>query len=72
MQRRRFIQLSALGFAGLHFPRFVFGGEQKPLVLPESLKHNPLLDFSGLPKFSQFKPEFVKPAIDFLLQQAVR
>lgn len=69
MQRRRFIQLSALGLAGLHFPRFVFGGEQKPLVLPESLKNNPLLDFSGLPKFSQFKPEFVKPAIDFLLQQ---
>ncbi|MDA8129409.1 MAG: M3 family metallopeptidase [Betaproteobacteria bacterium] len=28
---------------------------------------NPLLDFSGLPRFSEFKPEFVTPAIDRLL-----
>ncbi len=28
---------------------------------------NPLLDFSGLPRFSEFKPEFVTPAIDQLL-----
>jgi oligopeptidase A len=28
---------------------------------------NPLLDFSGLPRFAEFKPEFVTPAIDRLL-----
>ncbi len=29
--------------------------------------NNPLLDFSGLPRFAEFKPEFVTPAIDQLL-----
>src|SRR5512139_1885803 len=29
---------------------------------------NPLLDFSGLPRFAEFKPEFVTPAIDRLLE----
>jgi oligopeptidase A len=28
---------------------------------------NPLLDFSGLPRFAEFKPEYVTPAIDQLL-----
>jgi len=28
---------------------------------------NPLLDFSGLPRFAEFKPEFVAPAIEQLL-----
>ncbi len=28
---------------------------------------NPLLDFSGLPRFAEFKPEFVTPAVDQLL-----
>ena len=28
---------------------------------------NPLLDFSGLPRFAEFKTEFVTPAIDPLL-----
>ena len=28
---------------------------------------NPLLDFSGLPRFEAFKPEYVTPAIDELL-----
>ncbi len=28
---------------------------------------NPLLDFSGLPRFEAFKPEFVTPAVDALL-----
>jgi oligopeptidase A len=28
---------------------------------------NPLLDFSGLPRFSEFKPEFVAPAVDQLV-----
>ncbi|HUP93674.1 MAG TPA: M3 family metallopeptidase [Burkholderiales bacterium] len=28
---------------------------------------NPLLDFSGLPRFGDFKPEYVSPAVDALL-----
>ena len=32
--------------------------------------NNPLLDFSGLPRFAEFKPEFVTPAIDQLLSDA--
>ncbi|HSN40724.1 MAG TPA: oligopeptidase A, partial [Burkholderiales bacterium] len=30
---------------------------------------NPLLDFSGLPRFSDFRPEYVTPAVDQLLQE---
>ena len=30
---------------------------------------NPLIDFSGLPRFSDFHPEDVTPAIDTLLAQ---
>jgi oligopeptidase A len=30
---------------------------------------NPLLDFSGLPRFPDFKPEYVAPAIDEILAQ---
>ena len=30
---------------------------------------NPLLDFSGLPRFADFKPEFVTPAVDQLLAE---
>jgi oligopeptidase A len=30
---------------------------------------NPLLDFSGLPRFDAFKPEFVTPAVDQLLTE---
>ena len=30
---------------------------------------NPLLDFSGLPRFPDFKPEFVAPAVDQLLAE---
>jgi oligopeptidase A len=30
---------------------------------------NPLLDFSGLPRFSEFKPEYVTPAVDRLLAE---
>ena len=32
--------------------------------------HNPLLDFSGLPRFDLIKPEHVTPAIDTLLEQS--
>ncbi len=31
---------------------------------------NPLLDFSGLPRFAEFKPEFVTPAVDTLLHES--
>ena len=30
---------------------------------------NPLLDFSGLPRFAEFKPELVGPAISQLLSE---
>ena len=30
---------------------------------------NPLLDFSGLPRFADFKPEYVTPAVDTLLKE---
>ena len=30
---------------------------------------NPLLDFSGLPRFAEFKPEFIAPAISWLLSE---
>src|SRR5262245_2200692 len=30
---------------------------------------NPLLDFSGLPRFPDFKPEFVTPAVEQLLTE---
>jgi len=37
-------------------------------VLPhENLGHNPLLDFSGLPRFADIRPEHVTPAIEQLL-----
>lgn len=32
--------------------------------------NNPLLDFSGLPRFAEFKPDYVTPAIDQLLADA--
>ncbi|MBU6273254.1 MAG: oligopeptidase A, partial [Betaproteobacteria bacterium] len=31
---------------------------------------NPLLDFSGLPRFERFQPEHVSPALDILLAEA--
>lgn len=34
------------------------------------LQHNPLLHFSGLPKFDEVKAEHVSPAIDYLLSEA--
>ncbi|MBX6393663.1 MAG: oligopeptidase A, partial [Burkholderiales bacterium] len=30
---------------------------------------NPLLDFSGLPRFAAIRPEHVTPAVDALLEQ---
>ncbi len=34
------------------------------------MSSNPLLDFSGLPRFSEIRPEHVAPAIDQLLAGA--
>jgi oligopeptidase A len=34
-----------------------------------SLNRNPLLDFSGLPRFAELKPEHIAPAIDRLLAE---
>ncbi|MDP3817708.1 MAG: oligopeptidase A, partial [Methylotenera sp.] len=36
----------------------------------QSLQNNPLLHFSGLPKFEEIKAEHVSPAIDCLLAEA--
>lgn len=36
----------------------------------QALANNPLLDFSGLPRFEAIKTEHVEPAIDHLLSQA--
>ncbi|ACR29562.1 M3 family metallopeptidase [Burkholderia glumae] len=35
-----------------------------------SANANPLLDFSGLPRFAEIRPEHVTPALDTLLEQA--
>jgi oligopeptidase A len=32
--------------------------------------NNPLLDFSGLPRFADFRPTWVEPALDTLLADA--
>jgi len=37
---------------------------------PEFVNLNPLLDFSGLPRFAEIKPEHVGPALDELLAAA--
>ncbi|MDX1669140.1 MAG: hypothetical protein R3194_06970, partial [Limnobacter sp.] len=36
----------------------------------QATTNNPLLDFSGLPRFDAIQTEHVQPAIDHLLQQA--
>ncbi|HYL24049.1 MAG TPA: M3 family metallopeptidase [Burkholderiales bacterium] len=36
---------------------------------PASVNHNPLLDFSGLPRFAELKPDHVTPAVDELLAE---
>ena len=58
MHRRQFLASSALGLAALRLSRFAYAGNaaSTPLALPEALKNNPLLDFSGLPTFSAFTP----------------
>ncbi len=38
--------------------------------MPSPIDTNPLLDFSGLPRFAEFKPDSVTPAIDRLLADA--
>ena len=36
---------------------------------PASVNQNPLVDFSGLPRFGELKPEHVAPAVDALLAE---
>ncbi len=48
-------------FAGHHLLFSIFQ------LLAQSM--NPLLDFSGLPRFAEFKPEFVTPALGQLLAE---
>ena len=69
MHRRQFLARSALGLAALRLAQFAYAGDaaSAPLALPDALKDNPLLDFSGLPRFSAFTPADVEPAIDFLI-----
>ncbi|QMT33906.1 M3 family metallopeptidase [Conchiformibius steedae DSM 2580] len=67
MHRRQFLQLGALGLAALHFPAFARTGTHTGLTLPAALKNNPLLDFSGLPRFADIRPQHINPAVDFLL-----
>ncbi len=31
--------------------------------------NNPLLDFSGLPRFNEIKPEHIEPAVDYMLNR---
>jgi len=38
--------------------------------MTEPIRDNPLLDFSGLPRFADFKPDWVEPALDALLAEA--
>ena len=38
-------------------------------MMPLPKSNNPLLDFSGLPRFAEIKPEHVAPAIEQLLAE---
>ena len=40
------------------------------MSLPQALQNNPLLDFSGLPRFDEVRAEHVSPAVDYLLENA--
>ncbi len=43
--------------------------ESLNLMMPLPKSNNPLLDFSGLPRFAEIKPEHVPPAIEQLLNE---
>ncbi|WP_205276569.1 M3 family metallopeptidase [Moraxella canis] len=73
MNRRRFLfgslGMTAMGIFGL--PNFALGVVPNvSLQIPKELMDNPLLDFSGLPKYSKIKPEHIKPAMMFLFEEA--
>lgn len=70
MNRRNFLYGSmgatALGLFGL--PKMALAMlPTVSLQTPEHLSGNPLLDFSGLPKYSKIKPEHIMPAMQFLI-----
>ena len=47
----------------------VNAAHQDPQEIPMQMDANPLLDFSGLPRFAAVKPEHITPAIDQLLAE---
>lgn len=51
-------------------PRFI--RQQTGSLMSASANTNPLLDFSGLPRFGEIRPEHVTPALDTLLADANR
>lgn len=73
MNRRRFLfgslGMTAMGIFGL--PNVALGVVPNvSLQIPKELMDNPLLDFSGLPRYSRIKPEHIKPAMMFLFEEA--
>ncbi len=44
----------------------------KRFDMEETRTNNPLLDFTGLPRFSAIRPEHVAPALDYLLSESRR
>lgn len=73
MKRRSFLHgsvgVAALGLFGV--PKFALATSgQSSLAIPADLVDNPLLDFSGLAKYSKIKPEHIMPAIEFLFAES--
>ncbi|USZ14483.1 M3 family metallopeptidase [Moraxella sp. FZFQ2102] len=73
MKRRQLLQgtlsLTALSLVGL--PKLATAMVPSvAMQLPDHLLDNPLLDFYGLPKYSQIKANDVVPAIEFLIEQS--
>lgn len=69
MRRRHFLGFSALSLGSVALPSFLntaFAADT-PLTLPAHLKNNPLLQFGTMPNFADFRPNHLKPAIDYLM-----
>lgn len=67
MERRRFLQMGLGGLVAMGLPKFGVANPV-PLILDETLKDNPLLNFEGLPDFLAIKPHHIKPAITHLIE----
>ncbi len=73
MNRRQVLQgglsLMALNLVGL--PKIASAAVPSvALQIPDELMGNPLLDFSGLPKYTKISAADVVPAMDFLINQS--